>query len=162
MGKIYTVVFNSAISGDPVTNSERFFFNWNLLPEGRYKCCFTFMGAVGGTPPNGISVPNLFMDLGQGAYTQIASSNVPTDPTIGDVFSANYIGSLEFKSFAVGANAQGYYYAGTNTNPPFFLDNKPRNSAIQILITTNGANQSTLFTPVPGTYTLTLQLEKLD
>lgn len=102
------------------------------------------------------------MDLGQGAYTQIASSNVPTNANIGAVFSATFIGALETKTLTTVAGSTSYYYAGTTTNPPFFLDNKPRNNAVQILIRTNGANQNILYGPVPGAYTLTLQFEKMD
>jgi hypothetical protein len=120
------------------------------------------MGAVGGTPPTGSSVPNIFIDLGQGSYTQFASSNVPTNANIGAVYSASFIGALEFKSFTTTNGSLGYYYAGTNTNPPFFLDTRPQNNAVQIFMATNGATQSIGFTPVAGTYTLTLQLEKLD
>ena len=162
MGKIYTVVFNSDIGADAFTNSERFYYDWSQFEEGRYKCQFTFVSAAGGTAPTFASVPNLFMDLGQGAYTQIASSNVPTSTTIGAVFSASYIGSLETRTFTTAGGSTTYYYAGTTTNPPFFLDNKPRNNAVQILMVTNGANQSVLYAPVPGRYTLTLQLEKVD
>lgn len=160
MGKIYTVVFNSDIGADGSTNSERFFFDWAQFEEGRYKCQFTFISAVG-TAPTFATVPNLFMDLGQGAYTQIASSNVPTNANIGAVFSATFIGALETKTLTTGAGSTSYYYAGTTTNPPFFLDTKPRNNSVQILIRTNGVNQNTAYTPVPGAYTLTLQLEKL-
>jgi hypothetical protein len=161
MGKIYTVVFNSDIGADAATNSERFYFDWSRLEEGKYKCQFTFISAVA-TAPTFASVPNLFMDLGQGAYTQIASSNVPTSATIGAVFSATYIGSLETRTLTTVAGSTSYFYAGLTTNPPFFIDNKPRNNAVQILMRTNGANQNTLFVPVTGAYTLTLQLEKID
>lgn len=161
MGKIYTVVFNSAIGADTNTNTERYYFDWSLFEEGRYKCQFTFLSAVA-TAPTFSSVPNLFMDLGQGAYTQIASSNVPTSAGIGAVFSASYIGSLETKTLTTSVGSTSYYYAGMTTNPPFFLDNKPRNNAVQILMVTNQANQNTLYTPLTGNYTLTLQLEKLN
>lgn len=160
MGKIYTVVFNSEIGADAVTNNERYYFDWSQLEEGRYKCQFTFISAVA-TAPTFLTVPNLFMDLGQGAYVQIASSNVPTSPGIGAVFNSTFLGALETKTLTTVAGSTSYYYAGLTTNPPFFLDNKPRNNAVQILIRTNGANQNTAYTPVPGAYTLTLQLEKL-
>lgn len=160
MGKIYTVVFNSEIGADTATNTERYYFDWSRLEEGQYKCQFTFISAVG-TAPTFATVPNLFMDLGQGAYTQIASSNVPTSPGIGATFSATFLGSLETKTLTTVAGSTSYYYAGTTTNPPFFIDNKPRNNAVQILIRTNQANQNTPYTPLPGAYTLTLQLEKL-
>ena len=162
MRKIYTVVFNSDVGADSVTNSERYYFDWSQFEEGRYKCQFTFISAIQGTPPTFATVPNLFMDLGQGAYVQIASSNVPTSPSIGAVFNSTFLGALETKTLTTVAGSSSYYYAGLMTNPPFFLDNKPRNNAVQILIRTNQANQNTAYTPVPGAYTLTLQLEKLD
>jgi hypothetical protein len=160
MGKIYTVVFNSDIAADANTNSERFYFDWSQFEEGKYKCQFTFLSAVG-TAPTFTNVPNLFIDLGQGSNVQIASSNVPTNDFIGAVFSASYIGSLETRTLTTVAGSSSYYYAGLTTNPPFFLDNKPRNNFVQILMITNGADQNTLYVPLTGRYTLTLQLEKL-
>jgi len=160
MGKIYTVVFTSAI-GQGNTNVENFYFDWNRMEEGRYKCQFTFMSAVPATAPTMATVPVLFMDLGQGAYTTIASTNLATSPSIGQVFSPNYIGCLETRTFTTGGISRSYYYAGTTTNPPFFIDNKPRNQSIQVLMLSNTANLDTLYVPVPNLYTLTLQLEKL-
>jgi hypothetical protein len=161
MGRIYTVVFNSAVAGAASTNSEQFFFDWSQLEEGRYKVTFSFMSAVNSvTQPTGTFVPNIFIDLGQGAYTSIASSNVPTSAAIGAVFNANFLGSLEFKSFTSNVGSYGYYCATSTTNPPFYLDNRPRNNAVNITINNNGATQSTPFTPVPGAYTLTLQLHR--
>lgn len=160
MGKIYTVVFGSAI-GEGATNVENFYFDWSKIEEGRYKCQFTFMSAVPATAPTMATVPMLFIDLGQGAYTNIASTNLPTSPNIGEVFNPNYIGCLETRTFTSGGTARSYYYAGTTTNPPFFIDNKPRNNFVQILMLSNTADLSTLYVPVPNLYTLTLQLEKL-
>jgi hypothetical protein len=159
MGRIYNVVFNSAI-GAGATNNETFFYDWSQLEEGRYKCSFSFMS--GHNPAafaDGNNVANLFMELGQGAYTAIAANSS------GSVYLPSYIGSLETRSIPTAAGAGtnvNYYYASTVTNPPFYLDNRPRNNNINIYMATNGANQSTAFTPVTGPYTLTLQLEKVD
>lgn len=159
MGRIYTVVFNSAIGDGAAITNESFFHDWSLLEDGKYKCSFTFMsGHNAAAFADGNNVCNLFMDLGQGANVSIAS------PSSGGNFLATYIGSLETRSIATSANGSAqinYYYASTVTNPPFYLDNKPNNNKVVIYMATNGANQSTVFAPVPGAYTLTLQLEKI-
>ena len=160
MGKIYTVVFTSAI-GEGTANDENFYFDWSRIEEGKYKCQFTFMSAVPTVAPTMATVPVLFMDLGQGAYTTIASTNLATSPDIGAVFSPNYIGCLETRTFTSGGISRSYYYAGTTTNTPFFIDNKPRNNNVRILMLENDADLGTLYVPVPNFYTLTLQLEKL-
>ena len=160
MGKIYNVIFNSSIAGASSTNNESFFFDWSQLEEGRYKVSWTFIGGVNTvTAPNGQYVANLFIDLGQGAYTTIASSNLANQ---GATFSANYIGSLEVKSFTTATGSSAYYYAGTTTNPPFFLDNRPRNNNISIVMYSNTGTQGTAYTPISGPYTLTMQFKKED
>lgn len=161
MGKIYTVVLNSLIANDATTQSERFFYDWSQIEEGRYECQFTFIGAVGGTAPTFGNIPNIFMDLGQGAYTNIASSNVPTSGNIGGSFSASYLGSLETRSFTTIAGSSTYYCASTTTNPPFYLDNRPRNNFIVVSLFSNTGAQGNPFAPIPGPYTLTLQLKKI-
>lgn len=161
MGKIYTVVFNSAIAGANVRNNESFFYDWSSIEEGRYRVTWSFMSAVNATTqPTGTFVPNVFIDLGQGAYTTIASSNLATSPNVGAVFSQNFIGSLEFKSFTTNIASYGYYCADTTTNPPFYIDNKPRNNIVNITISTNGSTQGTAYTPTPGVWTLILQLHR--
>ena len=162
MGKIYTVVLNSAIANDASLNSERFFFDWSQFEEGRYECCFTFVGGVGTTAPTFLTVPNLFVDLGQGPYTNIASSNVPTNTTIGATFSAMYIGALETRTLTTTGGSSTYYIAGTTTNPPFYLDSRPRNNSITVMMLANNGNQGTAYVPVSGPYTLTLQFKMLD
>jgi len=163
MGKTYTIVFNSAIANDTSTSTERYFFDWSQLEEGKYKGVFTFVnGQLGQSTPTYATVPALFMDLGQGAYTQIASSGVPTSSNIGRVYTPDYIGCLETRTITTNFGSTTYYYAGLTTNPPFYLDNRPRNSNVQILIQTIGVTGNTLYAPLIGAYTLTLQLEKLN
>ena len=158
MGKIYTVVFNSAIDASGTsTNNKTFYFDWTQLEEGRYMVIWSFMSATPGTAPTASSVPNIFIDLGQGAYTSIASSGTVNQ---GQVYNSNFIGSLEFKSFTTAALSYGYYSATSTTNPPLYLDNRPRNNNVNILIFANGATQTTPFTPAPGAYTLTMQFHR--
>ena len=158
MGRIYTIVFNSSIGDGSAITNESYFYDWSLLDEGKYKCSFTFMsGHNPVTFANGNDVCNIFMDLGQGSNVTIASSST------GGNFLSTYIGSLETRSIITSANGSAqinYYYASTVTNPAFYLDNRPRNNKIIIYMATNGANQNTVFAPIPGPYTLTLQLEK--
>jgi len=159
MGKIYTAVFCSTI-GIGTTVSESFFFDWSVLPESRYKVSFTFVTGVSAGVFANASPCNLFCDLGQGAYTTIASPST-SNPS----YSANFIGCARLYDCAAGALGaqEPYLAADTTSNAPFFLDGRPRNNTVAIsmlsVITPAGG---TVYAPVPGPYTLTFSFEAVE
>lgn len=159
MGKIFNVVLNSAVdsAGGIATNNENFYYDFSTMDEGKYKVTWSFMSAVNSVlQPTGVTVPNVFIDLGQGQFVNIASSS---NVNQGMNYNATFIGSLEFKSFTTPIASYGYYSATTTTNPPFYLDNKPRNNLINVLMFNNNPTISIL-SPVSGQYTLILSFEK--
>ena len=160
--KIYTVVFQSTIGSGTVNTSETFFYDWSNIDEGQYAVTFAFMSANGAQGLSAQNPVNLYVDLGQGAYTQVASSlttqagsGVP-----GTVYSPSYLGTLEWGYMGLAASYT-FYFARPNTNTPIYLEQRPRNNAVNIQFFTNAANQVTVPTVIPGAYTLTLSLQQL-
>lgn len=164
MGKIFNVVLNSSVDSVDGTSStiENFYHDFSTMDEGRYKVTWSFISAVNSVElPTGQYVANVFIDLGQGAYVNIASS---ANNNQGRNYSANFVGSLEFRSFttttAGASTSYGFYSASTTTNPPFYLDNKPRNNLVTVSLFSNQFQTSSLFTPPAGIYTLILSFHK--
>ena len=163
MGRIYNVVLNSQLSNAAglATPNEYFFYDWSQLPDTPYKITWTFNSA--NLVATNTTVANLYLDLGQGAYTSIASSNLATaGPLVGASYRANFIGTLEVRSYTNSTPASGsYLFASTNTNPPLYVDTRPRNNQLFVEIHTNGNTTETNYTPASGQYTLILSLESL-
>ena len=159
MGKIYTVVLNSQISQTATTAIayEQFYNDWSVLPECKYKVGFTFTSAQGTVVPPNTAGINVYIDLGQGANVEIASSSLSNQ---GTVYASSFLGSLELRSITNATTGLSFFYAGTTTNYPIFLDNRPRNNLIQVSIATNGANPTFLTSTLMGQYTLILSLEE--
>jgi len=160
MGKIFNVVINSSVDSVDGSSStvENFYHDFSTMDEGKYKVTWSFISAVNTVEqPTGQYVANVFIDLGQGANVNIVSS---ANNNQGRNYSSNFIGSLEFRSFTTPIASYGYYYAATTTNPPFYLDNKPRNNLMTVSLFSNQFQTSSLFTPPAGIYTLILSFEK--
>ena len=159
MGKIYTVVLNSQISQTITTAIayESFYNDWSMIPEGRFKVGFTFTSAQGTVVPPNTSCVNVYIDLGQGANVEIASSSLSNQ---GATYPGLFLGSLELRSITNVANGLSFFYAGTTTNYPIYIDNRPRNNLITVAMATNGASPTYLTSTLMGQYTLILSLEQ--
>ena len=121
------------------------------------KVSFTFNSANGSIGPPNSAVANLYFDLGQGAYVDIASSNLTNQ---GASYISSFLGSLELRSNVSGGLSYTYYYAGTTSNSPIYLYNRPRNNNIIPQIATNGASPVYLSSTYIGQYTLILSFEE--
>lgn len=160
MGKIFNVVLNSAIDSADGTSTtfENFYYDFSTMDEGRYRVTWSFMSAVNTVlQPTAQFVANVFIDLGQGSYVNIASSS---NVNQGKVFSSQFIGALQFNSFTTPVASYGFYSASTTTNPPFYIDNKPRNNNINVAIFNNSLVQNSLLSAPTGIYTLILSFHK--
>ncbi len=159
MGKIYTVVLNSQISQSAISAiaNESFYNDWSMIPESKYKVGFTFISAQGtAVPPNTAGV-NVFIDLGQGANVEIASSSLSYQ---GSVYASSFVGSLELRSISNATTSLSFFYAGTTTNNPIYLDNRPRNNLITVAMATNASYPAFIPSSIMGQYTLILSLEQ--
>jgi hypothetical protein len=157
--KCYTVVLQSTIPNAATTQFESFFYDWSQIDEGQYQVTFAFMSGQGTAPTNLYAV-NVYVDLGQGAYTQVASS--ANTATTGQVYSPSYLGTLEYGY--IGTNAPSsltYFFARPNSNVPIYLEQRPRNNLITVSLYTNVTSQIGTPAVLPGPYTLTLSLQQL-
>ena len=151
MGKIYNIVFNSQW-GLPASSSQtEYFIDWSRLPQGQYKCSFTFVGTNILTL---VDIANVFINLG--CSNNFMATN-PTNTTI--IYNYNYIGSLV--PTGIGNNQR--LNADLSTNPPFYLNSRPVSNNVIVYILRNNATQDVyIVPPVQEVYTLTLNLELLD
>lgn len=146
MGKSYTVVFNSLISGNSVVG-EVFNYDWGQLPNKPYKVTFSFVSTIA-TLVNNI-IPVVFMDLGQQSSI-LATTNGTTG------LKNKLLGCLLWS----GTGASNYLYADTHTNPAIYLNGRPTNNTVFIELHTNSADVSTNYTPATFEYVLTINLEE--
>jgi hypothetical protein len=163
MGKTYKVVFNSQIADGASNATQRFFYNWSKLEEGKYKGSFTFTAGIRNNL-NFANVPLIGIDLGQQSnvfYARgINALNTPTS------ILSTYMGCLthtqiEYNILDPVFN-NGYLTATLETNPPFYLQTRPLNNFITVVIRQNATPGGFVNTNIIGNYTLTLYLEKLD
>ena len=147
MGRIYTVVFEGANSGEAPPRTE-FFYDWGVMPSGRYRVTFSFSSIV--QTITGTSVPNIYIDLGQ--FTPQAVVN-------GNQQRIGYLGSLKYS--AVGTNQ--YLYAKVDDNPPLYLNTRPYNNNVIINIFDNRyPTENVEYNISNNQFTLCLSFELLD
>jgi hypothetical protein len=174
MGKTYKVVFNSAIAlGSPTSSNDTqfFFYDWSRIPEGRYKCSFTYINQIQQRILL-FTTAMVFMDLGQNHVFFADRSAVRSGAGIpfgAEYYNSTFIGCLESQNTRTGASpiqnaTNGGYLATRDTNPPFYLDKRPNNNNINIRVVEGTASLTNgqLFGYNMGNYTLTLYLEHLD
>jgi hypothetical protein len=147
MKQSYNIVLESS-SGSGNLNNKQFYVDWGRLPDGCYKVSFVMNCAVGTTVNT--YVANVFCDLGQNNSTIMATTNLSTPRT-------GFLGLLQWS----GTGANYNLYAGTNTNVPIYISQKPSNNLFYVEI---HQNTDPYFTNVPnavlGAWTLVLTFEK--
>lgn len=155
MGKTYKVVFNADLTGGASNSNQRFFYDWSKLEQGQYKCSFTWLSGLNGTPAFG-NTPGIFIDLGQSntyIATPITSRTTSWNPT--------FIGCLN-QNVLTGTISSSYLFADLDTNPPVYLQQRPTNNTMTVLIQNLIAVPTTYANFNVGRYTFTLYLEKMD
>lgn len=134
--KSYNVVLNSTnkISAGASLADCRFGMNWGILPDGEYEVHFTFISKVMNLSTTDIACINV--NLGSSNVFQ-AGSNTSAN-------TINFIGVA--KPYLV--NTSAYLLSEDITNPPLFLNGRPRDNYIDVLINAN--DNITAFTPTTG------------
>ena len=150
---IYNIVLNpinrcNTNFQDKITQSQ-YFFDWSVLPEGKYNLTFTFMS--GQVNESSVPfIPILNIALGQ-------STNYTADPLRISSLITNTIGIL-----IPLISDKSYLYADKNVNHPITLNRPSQNNfTVNILNNiTNGLWIDTAFADLT-TYVLTLSLEQI-
>ena len=144
--KIYNVVLQSAIGASTSTVNESFFYDWTQIPDVPYTVSFTFASAIA-TLTN-TQVASIYVDLTQ-SYNQLASAQ----SVAGKQYKSSFLGSLLY----TGTGASNYLFAEMNTNPPTFLNGRPRNN--NFLVEIHYA-PTIDYSPATGTYCLILSFQE--
>jgi hypothetical protein len=146
--KIYNVVLQSAIGDGTTTSNETFFYDWTQIPDVPYIVTFAFMsGAIALTSVG--QVASLYVDLSQ-SYNQLALSQSSAQY----VYRGQFLGNL---MYAV-VSANNYVYAENNTNPPTYLNGRPRNNNFTAEI---HSTPTVDYTPPSAAYCLILSFQEV-
>ena len=146
MRKIYNIVLQSGI-GDGTLSNETFFYDWSQIPDVPYRVTFTFTSAT--TPiTSNAGVVSLYIDLSQ-SYNQLARPQI----TNGPINNGQFLGNL-FYGFV---SANNFLYAENNTNPPTYLNGRPKSNNFAVQIHTL---PYTDYTPSVNHYSLILSFEE--
>jgi len=134
--KSYNVVLNSTnkISSGASLSDCRFGMNWGILPEGEYEVHFTFISKVMNLSTTDIACINV----------NLGSSNVFQAGANTSANTLNFIGIA--KPYLVSTTA--FLLAEDNTNPSVFLNGRPRDNYIDVIINAN--DNVTLYAPTTG------------
>jgi len=134
--KSYTVVLNSTnkISSGASLSDCRFGMNWGILPDGEYDVHFTFISKVMNLSTTDIACINV----------NLGSSNVFQAGANTSANTLNFLGIA--KPYLISTTA--YLLSEDNTNPPIFLNGRPRDNFIDVIINAN--DNITLFAPTTG------------
>jgi hypothetical protein len=134
--KSYTVVLNSTnkISSGASLSDCRFGMNWGILPDGEYEVHFTFISKVMNLSTTDIACINV----------NLGSSNVFQAGANTSANTLNFIGIA--KPYLISTTA--YLLSEEDTNPPVFLNARPRDNYIDVHIKLN--DNVTLFAPTTG------------
>lgn len=165
MGRIWTFVFISDIASTTanLTSQEKFFVDWSVMPDMKYKCTFVFASATPAIQLDNNNTANVFVDLGQGATTTIVAGQNNSQST----FGSSFLGVVVPQILVLGSGAvpvyASYLCANTTTNNPIYLLGRPRNNNVQIMIMeliTSVAPAGFTFAPFSGQYTMTINFEE--
>ena len=146
MGDLYNIVFDSVNSVSSV-NIDYFFFNWNKIPQGKYKVTFSFVSGI--VPNVNPLVPIVFMDLGS---SKVFIAGNPSN--VGNSNSGQFLGTL---NTLLSSGGQCYLSSRPQDNPPIYLDSLPSASQVVISIRENGGD----IYDSDFSYILTLSLENI-
>lgn len=134
--KSYSVILNSTnkISSGATLSECRFGMNWGILPEGEYEVHFTFISKVMNLSTTDIACINV----------NLGSSNVYQAGANTSASTLNFIGIA--KPYLIGTSS--YLLSEDNTNPPIYLNGRPRDNFIDVHIEAN--DNITNFAPTTG------------
>ena len=145
--KTYNVILQSAIGDGTTTSNETFFYDWTQLPDVPYNVSFSFSSAtIAITQFNQTAM--LYVDLSQ-SYNQIATSQSLTQ----SAYKGQFLGNL---MYAVVSN-NNFLVAENNTNPPTFLNGRPRSNNFTVAVR---STLTTDYTTPSGVYCLILSFQE--
>jgi len=149
----FSVILSSANRASGSINDATFNFNWNAMPEGKYKMGFTFYSAYGSIPASNEGLFIAIKNLGCVLPTYTVA---PTDLSMNTgAYGYNVLGYVS--PWASGAI--NYLYAEHQSNCPLLIYNKPTSN--QFTVSLYKQNLTTVAT-LDLNWTLTLNFEPVE
>ena len=148
--ELYNIVLNSndaTISG----TDYLFSFDWSIIPDGNYLVHFSFNTATVNTVANP-QIAMIYLTALSGSNTFIATNQAG----IASAQSSNFLGV----AYPYIVSTTSTLHAEDSTNPPVFLNSRPRNNQFSVSVLTN-ASAPTPYPSLPA-WILTLQLRPLN
>ena len=71
MGPIYNIVLNST-NGSGTTNQMNYSIDWGMLPNGKYKCKFSYNGKL--QNQSTLNIARVYLDVGQSKQYEVVAS----------------------------------------------------------------------------------------
>lgn len=146
----YRIVLNS--NDATVSGTDYLFsFDWSVIPDGNYLVHFSFNTATVNTVANP-QIAMIYTDILSGSNTFIASNQAG----IARAQTSNFLGV----AYPYIVSTTSTLHAEDSTNPPSFLNSKPRNNQFSVSILTN-ASTPTPYPSLPA-WVIILQLTPLN
>ena len=146
--KIYNVVLQSEIGTGTTGSNESFFYDWTQIPDVPYSVTFSFMSATIALT-SAAQIASLYIDLSQ-SYNQLATGQTGAQ----SAYRGQFLGNLMY----LGVAAQNFLYAEIKTNPPTYLNGRPKNNNFAVEVH-NSPTQD--YAPAPGVYCLVLSFQEI-
>lgn len=148
--ELYNIVLNS--NDATVSGTDYLFsFDWSIIPDGNYLVHFSFNTATVNTVANP-QIAMIYTTALSGSNTFVASNQ--TGRTSAQ--SSNFLGV----AYPYIVSTTSTLHAEDSTNPPTFLNNRPRVNQFSVSVLTN-ASTPTAYPSLPA-WVLTLQLRPLN
>ena len=145
--RIYTVVLQSAIGDGPSISNDTFFYDWSKIPDVPYYVRFSFVSAQWTTTQVG-QMASVYIDLSQ-PYNQLAKAQSSAQIEQ----RGQFLGNLLYAFIA----ANNCLCAENNTNPPTYLNGRPKSNNFTVEIR---STPTTYYTPFGGIYCLILSFRE--
>ena len=144
--RIYNVILQSAIGNGASVLSETYFYDWTRMPDVPYKLTFSFNSTS--IVPSSTTNASIYTNSNQ-PYSNVASAQGTT--VVG--YRSDFLGSL----YVYTAITFAYLAADITSNPPIYLDGRPRNNNFMIQIL---AGVDLIYSVAPASYQLILSFEE--
>jgi hypothetical protein len=148
--ELYNIVLNS--NDATVSGTDYLFsFDWSIIPDGNYLVHFAFNTATVNTVANP-QIAMIYTTALSGSNTFMASNQAGR----ASAQSSNFLGV----AYPYIVSTTSTLHAEDSTNPPTFLNNRPRVNQFTVSVLTN-ASTPTAYPSLPA-WVLTLQLRPLN
>jgi len=150
MKKTYNIVLQSII-GTGSTANKSYFYDWSRIPDVPYYVTFTYNSSI--TTLASSNVALIFLLLNQN-YNMIASDQLGVITG----YRSDFLGSI-YHTPSGSSATNAYLSANTTSNPPMFLEGRPKNNNFSVQIT---AGVDLAYPNALANYTLTLSFEECN